>query len=78
VAISKNGMYWQMLKSLSDDVKLELITFLCDSMKTNKKTKTVSASRFYGVWKDDDSLDADKMIAEIKASRVFKDDVIAF
>lgn len=37
---------------------------------------TISASDFYGVWKDSDfSMNSDELAKEIKASRTFKDDI---
>lgn len=77
VIIANN--YWHVLKDLSNDAKLELIARLSNSLlPTKKKVKTSSASSFYGMWKDDDSLDADCLNEEIKASRRFKDDIEAF
>ncbi len=78
VIINTND-YWNVLKDLSNDMKLELIARLSNSLISNKgKTKSLSASRFYGVWKDNDSVSAERLNKEIKASRMFKDDIEAF
>ena len=47
-------------------------------MRQEKKDHSVSASRFYGAWRDMDSLDADKLAEEVKKARNFKDDIMAF
>jgi len=62
--------YWHVLKDLSNEAKLELIARLSNSLLPGKKkVKALSASSFYGVWKDDDSLDVDRLNEEIKVSR---------
>ena len=56
IALNSTNNYWNLLKHLSSDVKLEL-------------RDNVSASSFYGVWKDSDfPMDADSMVSEIKLS----------
>ena len=44
------------------------------------KPAHISAGKFYGVWKDEDypDLSADELAKEIKASRKFREDVMAF
>ena len=78
-----NDYYWDLLKDLSDDRKVDLIDRLVRSLvhkPEEKKAEPVSASRFYGVWKDEDfpGMSADDMVKEIKASRQFKDDVMKY
>ena len=70
---------WQMIQALSlnADNKLWLGQKLIEEAK-KEKSQSVSASKFYGVWEDGDSPDADELAREIKASRRFKDDIIAF
>ena len=46
--------YWNLLKGLSENEKLLLITRLSSSMLKNIPTQTKKASDFYGVWSDDD------------------------
>ena len=71
--------YWNLLKGLSENEKLQLITRLSSSMLKNIPTQTKKASDFYGVWSDDDfEGDADSMVNEIKTSRRFKDSIGAF
>lgn len=73
IALNSTNNYWYLLKHLSSDVKLELIARLSKSLqneKTDSKGENVSASSFYGVWKDSDfPMDADGMVSEIKNSR---------
>jgi len=46
---------------------------------TNNYRNPVSASDFYGVWKDSEfKMDSDELVKEIKASRTFRDDIKAF
>lgn len=44
--------YWNVLKDLSNEAKLELIARLSNSLLHKEEVKTTSASDFYGVWKD--------------------------
>lgn len=46
--------YWNVLKDLSKEAKLELIARLSNSLLHPEEEKHVSASSFYGVWQDDD------------------------
>lgn len=78
LSVSNADRYWNLLKDLSNEMKLDLIARLSNSMRKENKTDHVSASRFYGVWKDDDSMDADRLAAEVKEARKFKDDITAF
>lgn len=63
--------YWEMLKSLSDEVKLRLATRLTASVvasKTGKIDKTDEMlKKHIGVWKDDRS--TDQIIEEMYAGR---------
>lgn len=75
IALNSTDNYWNLLKHLSSDVKLELIARLSRSLQNDKadsKSENVSASSFYGVWTDSDfPMDADSMVSEIKNSRSF-------
>ena len=75
IALNSTNNYWNLLKHLSSDVKLELISRLSRSLQNDKadsKSENVSASSFYGVWTDSDfPMDADSMVSEIKNSRSF-------
>lgn len=77
--ISDSTIYWSMLKNLSDDVKIELIAKLSNSLLSSKKKEVVpSASHFYGIWKDSEPADADELAKEVRVGRKFKDDIEAF
>lgn len=78
VSVSNTDHYWNLLKDLSNEMKLDLIARLSNSMRQEKKRHSVSASRFYGAWCDADKLDADKLAEEVKKARNFKDDIMAF
>lgn len=62
--------YLGLLKSLSHDNRLELISKLSDSLKNAKKPNNNSISDLYGAFKTEKS--ADQVIAEVKKSRNFK------
>ncbi|WP_075558052.1 hypothetical protein [Parabacteroides timonensis] len=66
ISVSNTDKYWILLKDLSNEMKLDLISRLSNSMKSKETVKPVSASQFYGVWKDTDSLDADTLVEEVK------------
>lgn len=68
--------YWNVLKDLSNEAKLELIARLSNSLLRKEEVKSTSASDFYGVWKDGDF--NEDLEREIKASRKFKNDIEAF
>lgn len=78
LSVSNVDRYWNLLKDLSNEMKLDLIARLSNSMRKENKKDHVSASRFYGAWKDEDSMDADRLATEVKESRKFKDDITAF
>jgi len=79
IAINTADNYWNLLKYLSNDVKIELIAKLSNSLVHKPKKRSVSASRFYGMWSDADfKMSSDELSAEIKAGRKFKDDIEAF
>ena len=78
LSVSNADRYWNLLKDLSNEMKLDMIARLSNSMRKENKKDHVSASRFYGAWKDEDSMDADRLATEVKESRKFKDDITAF
>lgn len=78
LSVSNADRYWNLLKDLSNEMKLDLIARLSNSMRKENKKDHVSASRFYGAWKDEDCMDADRLATEVKESRKFKDDITAF
>ncbi len=78
LSVSNTDRYWNLLKDLSNEMKLDLIARLSNSMRKENKTEHVSASHFYGVWNDDDCMDADSLVVEVRKDRKFKDDITAF
>jgi hypothetical protein len=61
--------YFDLLKNLSSDSKLELISKLLNSMKNPKDSKKGSLKPLYGAFISKQS--ADDLISEIKQSRNF-------
>ena len=61
--------YWGMLKDMNDDVKLELIALLSNSVvyKVPPVDDENWASRFSGAWKD--SRSAEEIINDIRNNR---------
>ncbi len=79
IALNTADNYWNLLKYLSNDVKLALIAKLSNSIVHKTKEQPISASRFYGVWSDSDfKMNSDELVAEIKKGRKFKNDIEAF
>lgn len=70
-----NNYYWDLLKDLSDERKLDLIDRLARSLIRKEKAQPDYASQLYGIWKDEDFPDADTMVKELKEARKFKDDI---
>ena len=66
--------YWNMVKHLSPDAKIDLITMLSQSLKAAKPLH-ISAKEYYGVWGDDGMTD-DEFVGELKSLRNFNRDVI--
>ena len=61
--------YLGLLKSLSPDNKLELISKLSDSLKGPQRQKDKSLSQLYGAFKTKKS--AEDIIADLKMNRQF-------
>ena len=66
--------YWNIVKHLSPDAKIDLITLLSQSLKSST-TKTISAKKYYGMWGDDGMTD-EEFIEEIKSMRSFSRDIV--
>ena len=72
IAINRTNNYWNILKFLSNDIKLQLIAKLSNSIVATPEISSISASRFYGVWDDEDfDMSSEELAHEIKASRSF-------
>ena len=72
---SMTNNYWNILKHLSDDIKLDLITLLSNSLKKKETRQSVSASDFYGCW-GDDGIDSDELVKELRDSRKFGKEIV--
>ena len=74
--LPNENIYWNMLKDLSNEAKLELIARLSNSLLHQEVKTKISARSFYGGWRDDDV--PEDLAEEIKVSRRFKNDIEAF
>ena len=66
--------YWDIIKHLSPDAKLDLIAKLTKSLKKSS-TKRISAKKYYGIWGDDGMTD-EEFVDELKSLRSFNRNVI--
>ena len=67
-ALKITDTYWEMLKSLSDDIKLRLATRLTASGKVTHREKTQEMiEKHMGKWKDERS--TDKIIKDMYEGR---------
>jgi len=66
--------YWKIVKHLSPDVKIDLITMLMQSLKA-KNSHHVSAKKYYGIWGNDGMSD-EELVNELKSMRNFNRDII--
>ncbi len=68
---SSVSRYWDMIKDISSEEKLNLISLLSNSMLSEEhnsaKSKDGWASRFAGVWKDNRS--AEEIMNDIHSAR---------
>ena len=67
-------IYWDIIKHLSPDAKLDLIAMLTKSLK-KRTSKRVSAKKYYGIWGDDGMTD-EEFVDELKSLRSFNHDII--
>lgn len=69
MSVGDSTIYWNMLKDLSAEIKLELISKLSASLLTKESTseKVDWTSQFAGEWKD--SRSADDIIEDIRSAR---------
>ena len=73
VAIEREtNNYWELIKDISKDVKLALISRLSASLAYPQKKKKVAFEDVFGAWSDEEYLPAEDIIKEIKQSRTFK------
>ena len=59
--------YWNIVKHLSPDAKIDLITMLTQSLKKTSP-HCVSAKKYYGIWGDDGMSD-EEFVDELKSLR---------
>jgi aspartyl/asparaginyl beta-hydroxylase (cupin superfamily) len=75
-------LYWNHIKNASKEIKLALIAKLSESLiheDGEAKETEISASNFYGVWKDTEfEEDADSLAEHIHKSRSFNNNIEAF
>lgn len=61
--------YWNIIKDLSKEVKVALITKLSASLIAETKERKTKAADFSGVWDDAHYPAADDMVREIRGAR---------
>ncbi len=62
------GYYFDLLRTLNADSKLDLISLLSQSLKTNN-SEEVSLESLFGAYKSEET--AEEIIAELRAARSF-------
>ena len=68
--------YFDLLKNLNSDSKLDLISKLSQSLKEKETTPEISLESLFGAYKSEES--AEDIIAELRASRVFNRNIEPF
>ena len=66
--------YWGMLKDLDDSQKLQLVTMLVESVKPAKseaKKRKPNIDDYFGIWSDEEYMDADELVKEIYDARCY-------
>ena len=66
--------YWNIVKHLSPDAKIDLITMLTQSLK-NTYPHRVSAKKYYGIWGDDGMSD-NEFVDELKSLRSYNRGIV--
>ena len=66
-------IYWNLVKHLSTNMKIDLITKLTQSLGSTA-TRHFSAKKYYGIW-GDDAMKDQEFIDEIKSLRNFNNDI---
>ncbi len=69
ISLNLVDSYFGLMKNLSDDNKLEIISKLSNSMKSSKRNKSESLESLYGGFASEKT--ADEIINEIRKSRNF-------
>ena len=68
--------YFDFLKNLNSDSKLDLISKLSQSLKENQASPELSLQSLFGAYKFNET--AEEIIAEIRKSRVFNRTIESF
>ena len=68
------NFYWNIVKHLSPDAKIDLITMLSQSLKTEGH-HPISAKKHYGVWGNDGMTD-EEFINDLRSLRTLKRDIV--
>lgn len=72
--ITEVDLYWNSIKNLGKDIKLELIAKLSNSLLEDSSRKAIKAEGwtkdFRGMW-NDDSRSTDEIVDDIRKSRTF-------
>lgn len=66
--------YWNIVKHLPPDAKIDLITLLTQSLKVTTP-QHISAKKYYGIWGNDGMTD-EEFIGEVKSLRTFNRDIV--
>jgi tRNA A-37 threonylcarbamoyl transferase component Bud32 len=67
--MSLTDYYFSLLKNLQPDSKLDLISKLSESLKSQEKKEDVTLESLFGAYQSDET--AEEIIASIKSSRTF-------
>lgn len=67
-SLSPQPAYWDVLKNLDDNEKMDLIIYLTQSLKHSNQERKISAKEFYGIWGDDGMSD-DEFFGALKSDR---------
>ncbi len=70
------GFYFDFLKNLNSDSKLDLISKLSQSLKEKETVPEISLESLFGAYKSEES--AEDIIAELRESRVFNRKIESF
>ena len=63
-----------MVKDLDDSQKLQLVTMLVESVKPAKaatKKRKPNIDDYFGIWSDEEYMDADELVKEIHDARCY-------
>lgn len=65
--------YWKVVKHLSPEAKIDLITMLSRSLVTEQHR--IEAKKYYGIW-GEDGIDDDEFVNELRSMRTFNREII--